>query len=73
MQAIMLAAGKGSRLGKYTKNNTKCMLEVNGKTLLERAINALLNANINKLVMVIGYKMDNLKKYIDGGGKIIYI
>ena len=62
MQAIMLAAGKGSRLGKYTKNNTKCMLEVNGKTLLERAINALLNANINKLVMVIGYKMDNLKK-----------
>lgn len=25
MQAIMLAAGKGSRLGKYTKNNTKCM------------------------------------------------
>ena len=64
MQAIMLAAGKGSRLGKYTKNNTKCMLEVNGKTLLERAINALLNANINKLVMVIGYKMDNLKKYI---------
>lgn len=31
MQALMLAAGKGFRLGKYTKNNTKCMLEVNGK------------------------------------------
>lgn len=31
MQALMLAAGKGSRLGKYTKDNTKCMLEVNGK------------------------------------------
>jgi len=60
MQAIMLAAGKGSRLGKYTKNNTKCMLEVNGKTLLERAINALLNANINKLVMVIGYKFEKI-------------
>ena len=28
MQAIMLAAGKGSRLGKYTKNNTKCMLNI---------------------------------------------
>ena len=38
MQAIMLAAGKGSRLGKYTKNNTKCMLDVHGETLLERAI-----------------------------------
>ena len=33
MQAIMLAAGKGSRLGKYTKNNTKCMLDVHGKTV----------------------------------------
>lgn len=64
MQAIMLAAGKGSRLGKLTKNNTKCMLEINGISLLERAIIALKNANINKLVLVIGYKGDNLKKYI---------
>ena len=48
MQAIMLAAGKGSRLGKYTKDNTKCMLEINGKTLLERAIDALCEANIKK-------------------------
>ena len=46
MQAIMLAAGKGSRLGKYTKNNTKCMLNIHGKTLLERAIDALIEADI---------------------------
>ena len=30
MQAIILAAGMGKRLGEYTQNNTKCMLEVNG-------------------------------------------
>ena len=53
MQALMLAAGKGSRLGRYTKDNTKCMLEVNGKTLLERCIDALKEANINKLVLVL--------------------
>jgi len=64
MQAIMLAAGKGSRLGKYTKDNTKCMLDVNGKTLLERAIDALLQANIHELTLVLGYKKDNVKKYI---------
>ena len=65
MQAIMLAAGKGSRLGKYTKNNTKCMLDVHGKTLLERAIDALLEANIKDFIIVLGYKGDNVKKYIE--------
>lgn len=64
MQAIMLAAGKGSRLGKLTKNNTKCMLEINGISLLERTIIALKKAKINKLILVVGYKADNLKKYI---------
>ena len=65
MQAIMLAAGKGSRLGKYTKNNTKCMLDVHGRTLLERAIDALLEANIKDFIIVLGYKGDNVKKYIE--------
>lgn len=64
MQAIMLAAGKGSRLGKYTKNNTKCMLDVHGETLLERAIDALLEADIKDFILVLGYKKDNVKKFI---------
>ena len=65
MQAIMLAAGKGSRLGRYTKNNTKCMLNVHGKNLLERAIDALLEANIKDFILVLGYKGDNVKRYIE--------
>lgn len=64
MQALMLAAGMGKRLGKYTAGNTKCMLNVNGKTLIERAIEALLDADINKLVLVLGYKGGNVKKYL---------
>lgn len=64
MKAIMLAAGMGSRLGKYTKNNTKCMLEVQGKTLLERAVEALEQSGIKDLIIVLGYKKDNVKKYI---------
>lgn len=64
MQAIMLAAGKGSRLGKYTKNNTKCMLDVHGETLLERTIDALLEAGIKNFILVLGYKKDNVKKFI---------
>lgn len=65
MQAIMLAAGKGSRLGKYTKNNTKCMLNVHGKTLLERAVDSLLEADIRDFIIVLGYKGENVKEYIE--------
>ena len=64
MQALILAAGTGSRLGKYTKENTKRMLEINGKTLIQHAIEKLSNAGITKLIMVVGYKKDNLIKHL---------
>lgn len=64
MQALMLAAGMGKRLGKYTHNATKCMLPVNGKTLIEYAIESLLAADIHKLVMVVGYKKEVLKDFL---------
>ena len=63
MQAIMLAAGMGRRLGKYTGENTKCLLPVAGRTLLERAVDALKAAGIGKLVIVVGYRAGNLKKF----------
>ena len=40
------------------------MLNVHGKTLLERAIDALLEANIKDFIIVLGYKGENVKKYI---------
>ena len=64
MQALMLAAGMGKRLKKYTQNNTKCMLKIQDKTLIERAIEALLEAGVTKLIMVIGYKGENLKRFL---------
>ncbi|KEI97161.1 aminotransferase [Clostridium botulinum A2B7 92] len=65
MQAIMLAAGMGRRLGKYTKDNTKCLLKVCNKTLLERVVDSLKIAGINKLILVVGYKADNLKNFVN--------
>ncbi len=64
MQALILAAGMGKRLGKYTQGNTKCMLKIGDKTLIERSIEALLEANIHKLVLVVGYKGENVKKFL---------
>ncbi|MBR6342282.1 MAG: aminotransferase class I/II-fold pyridoxal phosphate-dependent enzyme, partial [Treponema sp.] len=64
MQALMLAAGMGKRLGRYTKNATKCMVPVNGKTLIEYAIEALVKNNIKRMVIVVGYKSDVLINFI---------
>lgn len=64
MQALMLAAGMGKRLKKYTKDNTKCMLKIQDKTLIERTVEALLEAGITKFIIVVGYKGDNLKKFL---------
>ncbi len=64
MQALMLAAGMGKRLAQYTKNNTKCMVEVAGSKLIDHAIEALKVAGIKRFIVVLGYKGENLKKYI---------
>lgn len=64
MQAVILAAGMGNRLGKYTKNNTKCMLDINGSTLIERALDALESGGIKKCVIVVGYQKDNLMEAV---------
>jgi len=64
MQALILAAGTGSRLGKYTKENTKCMLEINGETLINQALNKLNNVGITKLILVVGYQKENLIKHV---------
>jgi histidinol-phosphate/aromatic aminotransferase/cobyric acid decarboxylase-like protein/GTP:adenosylcobinamide-phosphate guanylyltransferase len=64
VQAMILAAGLGSRLGKYTKNNTKCMLEVNGDTIITQALDSLNSVGLKKLILVVGYKKDNLIRHI---------
>lgn len=64
MQAIILAAGMGRRLGEFTSDNTKCMLEVNGVRLIDRMLNQLIGLNLSRIVIVIGYKGENLKNHI---------
>ncbi len=41
MQAVILAAGMGKRLKNLTENNTKCMVQVNGVTLIQRMLRQL--------------------------------
>ena len=76
MQAIILAAGMGKRLGEYTQDNTKCMLEVNGVKLIDRALAILHDLHISRVILVVGYKGQNVKDYVGEdyhGTKILYV
>ena len=64
MQVIILAAGMGKRLGELTQNNTKCMIRVNGVTLIERVLDQFSKLKLNKVIMVIGYKGEELRSFI---------
>ncbi len=64
MQAMILAAGMGKRLRHLTKNNTKCMVKVNGETLIERALRQLDKLELNRIVIVVGYEGKKLIDYI---------
>lgn len=65
MQAIILAAGMGKRLQELTKNNTKCMVKVNGETLAERLLRMLDRKNLSRIVIVVGYEGSKLIDYIE--------
>lgn len=64
MQALILAAGMGKRLGDLIQGGTKCMLRVNGKSLIVRTIEQLVKNKISRLVIVTGYKSNVLKNFI---------
>ena len=64
MQAIILAAGMGKRLKELTNDVTKCMIKVNGVTLIERMLSQLDKRNLSRIVIVVGYKADKLIPFI---------
>ncbi len=64
MQAIILAAGMGRRLGELTKENTKCMVEVNGVRLIDRLLGQLSGLSLRRVIIVVGYQGQNLMDYI---------
>ena len=64
MQGIILAAGMGSRLGSLTAENTKCMVKVNGITLIERLLNQLETFHLSRIVIVTGFKGKKLQDFV---------
>ena len=61
MNAIILAAGSGIRLGEYTQDIPKTLVDINGKSILERQISLLRKHKVNEIFVVTGYKKE---KYV---------
>ncbi len=60
MRAIILAAGQGTRLAPHTNDRPKCLVELAGKSLLSRQLAVLAEQDINDIVLVGGYRADQL-------------
>jgi histidinol-phosphate/aromatic aminotransferase/cobyric acid decarboxylase-like protein/choline kinase len=76
MQAMILAAGMGKRLGELTQNSTKCMVRVLGQRIIERTLDMLGRTSVSRVVIVTGYKGDELRDLIGShyaGKPIVYV
>jgi len=66
MKAVILAAGKGKRLRPITATRPKPLIPIAGKPLMEHSILGLIDAGIDELLLVVGYKEEMIKAYFRG-------
>src|SRR5215203_6747370 len=63
-KCIILSAGQGSRLGHLTTDQPKCLIEFNGRTLLDRQLDALAANGVDEVVVVTGFRDDQIEAVI---------
>jgi choline kinase len=61
MKAIILSAGQGSRLGHLTTDRPKCLIEFNGRSLLDRQLDVLAANGVDDVVVVTGFRDDQIE------------
>jgi choline kinase len=74
--ALLLAAGTGSRLAPLTDELPKCLVPVNEISILKRLVDSLQEHNFKRLVIVVGYQADCIRKFLGtfaGGMEIVYV
>jgi histidinol-phosphate/aromatic aminotransferase/cobyric acid decarboxylase-like protein/choline kinase len=64
LQALILAAGLGKRLGNLTIDKPKCMIDVNGKLLIEYALESLIKNGIKNYIVVVGHGKEKLIEFL---------
>ena len=69
MIGVILAAGMAKRLRPLTDTKPKCLLEVGGKTLLRRTVDAMASAGISEFLVVTGYRASMIRDFLGSYGK----
>lgn len=69
--AVILAAGRGSRLRPHTDDRPKCLIEIDGRTLIERQIESLAACGVSDVVAVVGYRHDVVRRVV--GRRVRYV
>jgi choline kinase len=67
-KAIILSAGQGSRLGHLTDDKPKCLIQFNGRTLLDRQLDALAANGVEEAVVVTGFRDDQIEAALERRG-----
>lgn len=66
MKAILLAAGRGTRISRHIQNKPKCMVNIGNSTLIEYTLNLLKNNNIHDITLILGYESKKIRKLLEG-------
>ena len=64
MKAIILAAGKGTRMAPYTHDKPKCLLDIGGISILEHQINSIRDCGITEIVIVVGFRFERVEDFL---------
>ena len=76
MKAVILAAGKGTRLGSMTADFPKCLIPVNGKPIMQYQLESIEECGISECLIVVGFKAEKVERHFGSqfrNTKLIYI
>lgn len=71
VQAVILAAGRGSRLEHLSRATPKCLVEVGGKTLLEHQLDTLAGLGVSDITIVTGYRAAQVREVAGGRARFV--
>jgi NDP-sugar pyrophosphorylase family protein len=69
MKAVILAAGKGTRMKELTNEVPKPMLKVEGRPILDHIVRGILSAGVKEIFIVTGYRAETTESYFGDGAK----